>query len=315
VNYALALLFCLAMLAARGAGKEIVFLELPGAPSELTGEEFVREFGRPSIATAEHRLTRVPVDLFDPERLGKQIDEVVARSPALIVAPASRPALFVKARSASIPTLFVSLADPSAIGLVKDPSAPEANLTGFTYELQEELKRFEVAAQALAPNATVCLVVDRAWPSIPRYAAALERARKQFQLSILLIAEDELAAVMRRVAGTRQRVDAWIVPDTALSRKAGAGLVKPLLETGGIILTERREMLEAGAHVLLAPSIENPLRTLAEMADLLLSGVPVRKIPIAVPKRFVTLLNMNAVALAPAGRWQQLILTADGFIP
>jgi ABC-type uncharacterized transport system substrate-binding protein len=157
-------------------------------------------------------------------------------------------------------------------------------------------------------------VVDRDWPAIPRYAAALARARKHFKLSILLIAEDDLVSVMQRV-DPKQRVDAWIVPDTALSRRTGRELVKALGRSGAIILTERREMLEAGAHILLAPSIESPMRTLAEMADLLLSGVPVRKIPIAVPKRFVTILNMTSIAASPAGRWQQLILTADGFIP
>ena len=79
------------------------------------------------------------------EKLAEQVDAALATSPALIVAPASRIALFLAVRTTTIPTLFVSVEHPSVLGIVANAAQPERNLTGLTFAAQDNTKLFEVA--------------------------------------------------------------------------------------------------------------------------------------------------------------------------
>lgn len=311
-------LVTLSMAGVAGAvdGGAIIFLAPKGAPTQLSSEQFLREFSRESLATSRRRLEIVPIDLFDVPSLEKQVDAVVARRPKLIVAPATRAASILKARTASIPILFVCLPDPVAVGLISDKRSPQENLTGFTYAAQAEAKHFEMATEILAGGKSVGLIVDVEWPRVASNQRLLESVQKEFGVLPTVVAQDDFESVRTAALTPAGRaVKLWIVPDTALARSAGRDVTRLLLGLGAIIITERRELLAEGAHVLMEPDIERPLKVLAEMADLILAGVPINKVPIARPKRFTTHLNMASIAKSPWGQWKKLILNADGFYP
>src|SRR6476620_10188137 len=57
--------------------------------------------------------------------------ELVALSPDLLIAPNPPAAAALKSATASIPILFVAVADPVGIGLVQSLSRPGGNITGL----------------------------------------------------------------------------------------------------------------------------------------------------------------------------------------
>src|SRR5258705_13759510 len=65
------------------------------------------------------------------DRLPALAAELIALTPELIVAPGPQPALALKSATASIPIVFVAVADPVGIGLVQSLSHPGGNITGL----------------------------------------------------------------------------------------------------------------------------------------------------------------------------------------
>ena len=79
------------------------------------------------------------------------------------------------------------------------------------------------------------------------------------------------------------------------------------------MLTGYADLLRQGAHVLVQPVLENPMRTLAEMADLILRGVPISRIPVARPKRLAVVANVPAMEAMSGPSWKALMPVVDRF--
>lgn len=310
---ALALAFAAAAFAAGPC--TVLLLQPTATPEPFTSVPFMREFGREPLATSRCDRVVRRVDLLDAGQLARQVDEALASAPDLIVAPASRVALYLRARNTRTPILFVSVADPSLIGLVSDLAHPEANLTGLTYAAQEDVKPLEIAREVVGAGATVGLVVDRFFATLEDSARMIAVARGTLGLDLRVFAGDTSAEVEQAVAEHRgTRIQAWILLDTPVARGHGAALMAFLRQRGGVVVTAHSQLLSEGAHVLVQPVIESPMKTLAEMGDLLLRGISPRQIPVQRPKRFTIVLNMPAVQKVPLPGWRKLIAVVDGFV-
>jgi putative ABC transport system substrate-binding protein len=68
----------------------------------------------------------------DVERARAYAKEVVALKPDVLIARSTPAALALKAETATIPIVFVSLAEPTASGVVENLARPGGNATGFT---------------------------------------------------------------------------------------------------------------------------------------------------------------------------------------
>ena len=65
------------------------------------------------------------------DRLPALAAELVALSPDLLISSSPQPALALKSATATIPIVFVGVADPVGIGLVQSLSRPGGNITGL----------------------------------------------------------------------------------------------------------------------------------------------------------------------------------------
>ena len=91
------------------------------------------------------------------DRLPALAAELVALSPDLLIAPNTQAALALKSATASIPIVFVGVADPERIGLVQSLSRPGGNITGlstvvpgFTGKVIEILREMVPTASKIA---------------------------------------------------------------------------------------------------------------------------------------------------------------------
>lgn len=292
----------------------IVFFEPRSPIAAFRGDDFVREFSRPSLATSRYRLVVTQVDHLDAEKLSAQIDQALAARPSMVVAPASRIALFARSREPRMPILFISVANPSRIDLVSNLAHPEANLTGLTYAMQDDLKFFEIARELAGPRVNVGLLVDRFWTTLPETMATVATAQKDLGLRTTVVGADTGDDAREQLAAYKgPPIDVWIILDTSLARYHGADIMKLVRARGGAVVVARRDLLDYGAHVLVEPMIERPMKTLAEMADLIARGVPVERIPVSRPKRFSIVVNVPAVERAPGFHWREVMSIADHF--
>jgi putative tryptophan/tyrosine transport system substrate-binding protein len=138
---------------------------------------------------AANQLNRLPVLVAD----------LVRRHVAVIVAVGSTAALPTKAATTTIPIVFITAADPVALGLVASLSRPGANLTGFAL-LQADLaqKRLQLLHELL-PNATQFgVLVDPASSDIQSRIADLQTAARSWACNSLLKMPELIAISKRR---------------------------------------------------------------------------------------------------------------------
>jgi putative ABC transport system substrate-binding protein len=107
---------------------------------------------------------------FAPDRLPALAAELVALTPDLIVAPGPQPALALKSATATIPIVFVAIANPVAIGLIQSLSHPGGNMTGLTSLVPGDLQ-VEILRELIPSASKISLLVN---PSNPMHRLALD---------------------------------------------------------------------------------------------------------------------------------------------
>ena len=116
------------------------------------------------------------------ERVAPLANELVALKPDVLVGPSPQEALALKSATASIPILFVAVADPVGIGLVQSLSHPGGNITGLATSAGVTVaKQIEILRELVPGASKIALLVNPGNPihmlilaeEIPRLARNL----------------------------------------------------------------------------------------------------------------------------------------------
>ncbi len=239
---------------------------------------------------AEGRLERLPDLAAELVRL--KVDLIIAHT-----TPAARAA---KRATATIPIVFIPLADPIASGLVASLARPGGNITGPSF-LGAELvpKRLELLKEAV-PGMTRVGILSH--PGVP----------SESTLRIML----EEAEAAARVLGVRlQRLEVQGPNDfdrafAAMSRERASGLI---VLPSQMFLSERRrivdlagknrlpaiyyfrEFAEAGGLMSYGPNYPELVRRTATYVAKILKGAKPADLPVEQPTRFDLVINLKAV--------------------
>ena len=90
-----------------------------------------REPARSRLDRGQEPDHRVPIFRGHAERMPALAAELVALKPDLLIATNPQTAVALKSATASIPIVFVAVADPVRLGLVQSLSRPGGNITGL----------------------------------------------------------------------------------------------------------------------------------------------------------------------------------------
>ena len=122
--------------------------------------------------------------------------ELVALSPDLLIASNPQTALALKSATASVPIVFVGVADPVRLGLVQSLSRPGGNITGLATLVPGFTgKEIEILRQIVPAAAKIAVLANPANP-IHRMAMAEELPQTAQKLGVALNSVD--ATIERR---------------------------------------------------------------------------------------------------------------------
>ena len=140
--------------------------------------------------------------------------ELVALSPDLLIALGPQTAVALKSATATIPVVFVGVADPVGLGLVQSLARPGGNITGLaTYVPGFASKRIELLLQ-LVPTASKIAVLANPGNPMNRLGIAEELPRAAQQLGVALPIVEATTAEELDIAfasAAAQHADAMVV--------------------------------------------------------------------------------------------------------
>ena len=188
-------------------------------------------------------------------RIPKFLGEAIARKPRLIAAVGGNPVCTAaKAATSTIPSpppvVFSAGADPVELGLVKNLSRPEGNLTGVTLGAAElGVKRLELLREMLPKAAKVALLTNPSDPGAVKEQRTIEAASGPLGIELMML----------EAAGSGDIERAF--------ERLPAGAVDALLVVGDSFLISRRDRIVALASLRKLPAIY-PAREFADSGGL-----------------------------------------------
>lgn len=262
--------------------------------------------GKARVAAFVQRLSELgwvdgrtaAIDLRWGEGSAQRADAIVAefvdRKVDVIVMNGDAQVRDAMRRTASIPIVISSAADPVGNGLVASLARPGGNVTGLSLSLTETTgKRLELLREVVPSLRRLAVLGNFANPSVALEREAAEAAARAVGCEVLLAEirrSDDLVPAFESIAG---RADALYV------------CVDPLVGTNGrrineLALAQRlpamhsfRELVETGGLICYGPDVTDMFRRAAEVTDRILRGARPSDLPVEQPTKFALVVNLK----------------------
>ncbi len=231
----------------------------------------------------------------EPAHLEKALATLISNIDVLVVW-GTVAAVAAKKVTRTLPTVFLTVGDPVAIGLANSLARPGGNMTGVTFEASAETygKRLQLLKE-LQPDLTRVAVLRAAGDAnVVPAMASLERLAPQLRIHLQPIdvrSADDLGsafAAMKKnqaqglvvVAGAFTYLSRQQIVDLALAHHLPSSL--PF-----------KEAVEAGGLVSLGPNLVEMARQGAAYVDKIIKGANPGDLPVEQPTRYELIINLK----------------------
>jgi putative ABC transport system substrate-binding protein len=256
----------------------------------------------------------------DKARIPAILAELVALPvDVLVVTPTAAHA--AKEVTTVIPIVVPSHTDPVKGGLAASYARPGGNITGLSAAMPEtESKRLELAMEFM-PGLKRLGLLREAYPellSAPQIAAeenafeAVARSRGVTLHEYDVKSLEDIQTVTKRVA--RDRVQVVTVFASSLTILHRDAIVGGLAAQGVPVVSEGRDMAEAGALLTYSPDFFDLWRRSAVYVDKILKGAKAADLPIQQPTKFELIVNLKTAKALGISVPESILIRADTVI-
>ena len=231
------------------------------------------------------------------DRLPALAAELVALSPDLLIASGPQTAVALKSATATIPIVFVAVADPVGLGLVQSLSRPGGNITGLATFVPggSSAKTIEILRE-MVPTASKIAVLANPGNPIHRLIIAEELPQTAQKLGVALPIVEATTAEELDIAfasAATQHADAIIVfGDTLTFRNATqvtALAAKHRLPAKYL----SRYFVTNGGLISYGPDFADLYFRAGGYVDKILKGAKPSDLPVEQPTKFELVINMK----------------------
>jgi putative ABC transport system substrate-binding protein len=257
----------------------------------------------------EFRFASSPV-----ERIEERVEELIRLNPDVIFAFSGPVARVVKARTQTIPVVFMGGGDPLETGLVGNIARPEGNITGFA-NLYSTLggKWLELLKEAAPQVNRVALLFNPNLGLTPSTLGATERASDQLGVKTVRMpirGADEIASAIDRFAAEPNGGIVMIPPPAPMFNDA----VRPLAIKHRLPVVTGGADPELGMLLSYSTDFRDLARGAASYVDRILRGAKVGDLPIQYPTAFKLTVNLKTAKTIGLSVPEPLLLRADSLI-
>ena len=252
------------------------------------------------------------------DRLSASAAELVALSPDLLLAGNPQTAVALESATASIPIVFVSVADPVGLGLVQSLSRPGGNITGLaTFVPGQFISKHLETLREMVPTASKIAILVNPGNAIQRLTVAEELPQTARKLGVeLLIVEattaEELDTAFASAAA--QHVDA-ILPFSDPLTVTNAPRVTALAAQHRLPALYLFRLFAAnGGLISYGPDLADLFRRAGGYVDKILKGAKPSHLPVEQPTKFELIINLKTAKALGLDVPPSLLARADEVI-
>ena len=250
------------------------------------------------------------------KRLPALAAELVSLKPDLIMAFTTDGALAAKQATATIPIVFMQVADPVRAGLVASLARPGGNSTGITdFSIELAAKKVELI-RALAPNARRIGFLMSDSPTQPHQVNRIEAAAAaQGGVTVITMmgrSDDELERAFASFA--RDAVGGVIVPGGTQQGAQRPRIAELALKFKIPTVAPTRIYVEQGVLMSYGVNLPASYRLMVRYVDQILKGAKPSELAVEQPPKFELVMNLKTAKALGLTVPQSLLLRADEVI-
>jgi putative ABC transport system substrate-binding protein len=252
------------------------------------------------------------------ERIPALAAELVALNPDLLICTTAQAAIPLKLATATIPIVFMGIADPVALGLIQSLSHPGGNVTGLTTFVPGGFttKQIEMLRE-LVPDVSKIAILANPGNRMHVLSLAEEVPRAAGNLGITLPVVEATTAEQLDIAfasAANQRADAILVfGDTVVLRQASRVVALaakhrlPAMYLFG-------QFTKMGGLISYGPDLADLFHRGGGYVDKILKGAKPADLPVEQPTKFELQINVNAAKALGLTVPLSLLVRADELI-
>jgi putative ABC transport system substrate-binding protein len=222
--------------------------------------------------------------------------ELVALSPDLLIAVGPQTAVVLKSATATVPIVFVGVADPVGLGLVQSLSRPGGNITGFATLVPRFSSKMIQTLREIVPTASKIAVLANPANPIHRLIIAEELPQTAQTLGVALPIVEATTAEELDIAfasAATQHVDAIVVFGDPLTFRY-ATQVTALAAKHRLPATYiSRYFVTRGGLISYGPDFADLYFRAGGYVDKILKGAKPSDLPVEQPTKFELVINMK----------------------
>lgn len=252
--------------------------------------------------------------------LGELAAGLVRARPDVLLAVGPYAAFSLKEATASIPVVFVAVANPVERGLVSTLARPGGNVTGVSHFASQGLwgKNAEIMKELLPRAERLALLINLDHPGfrdVERWQLHLTSLGRQLKVAVSSVgarSADEVPLAIE--AAIRERIDGLIVvPDSVLD-SAFERIAQLAAKNRLPVSYPYLGMVEAGGLLSYSTDIVAVVRRGADFVDKILKGAKPADLPVEQPTMFQLAINLRTARAMGLSVPQSLLLRADRVI-
>jgi putative ABC transport system substrate-binding protein len=253
------------------------------------------------------------------DRLSASVADLIALSPDVLVVEAPRATMALKSATASIPIVFVHVADPVGLGLVQSLSRPGGNITGLATLVPDDFlaKRIEILREMVPAASKIAILVN---PNNQMHklvlADYLPRTARSLGVDLMIVeaaTADELDAAIASAAA--QHADALIDLGDPLTIVQEAPRLIALAAKHHLPANYLyRSQAAAGGLSVYGPDGPDLMRRASDYVDKILKGKKPSDLPVERPTKFELVINMKTAKALGLTVPSSLLVRADEVI-
>jgi putative ABC transport system substrate-binding protein len=243
--------------------------------------------------------------------------ELVQLKPDVIVSTGPAPTLALKQLGTRIPVVFVSVADPVGLGLVKSLGRPEGNFTGLATLAPEFIlaKQIELLHETVPRASRIAFLTN---PGNPLHVQGRElrlRVAKAQRLEVIEVeAASREALELAFAEAARRKADVMYLSGDPMPLANTEFVAELALRHRLPVMFLFHQHVDAGGLMSYGVDLEDLFRRAASYVDRILKGADPKDLPIEEPTRYLLVINLKTARALGLTIPQPVLLRAERVI-